>query len=353
MQLETFCGYPFNRVRVTAEGWVAFCCYMRPNGNQPMTSAYIGNVLQDSFDDIWFGKLAESVREETAAGQLHNICRKPGCPYSSQNPPYVKHEVIYNEYPTFLEIDLPNTHCNVGGLKPDPVKSPACIMCERSDPNFRPEEDHLFQVLDRIKNIVPNLSQIHVQGIAEPFFESSEFGYLAFDVLDALDFDKFAHKIIVSVTTNGTLFKQSVRHKYLSKVPNSVTTFSIDAATPETFKRIRIFDCFDKVVENICAFCREREPHRQHTRIHNNINTLNVHEVVGMVQLAHQAGVECVEFNPTDGFHRSILVNEDNCGLFRKAHNDIVAECERLGQNHNFIRPLDLGLVNRLVQLTL
>jgi hypothetical protein len=353
MNIDAFCEYPFGRVRVTAEGWVSFCCFMRPNPKDAHQDVYIGNVLEKTFDEIWFGEAAEAVRVSTAEGKLHKRCQRPGCPFSSAATPFPSKHIIYNEYPTFLEIDLPNTHCNVGGLRPDPITSPACIMCERSAPNFQPEEDHLFEVLGRLKHVMSNLGQIHIQGIAEPFYESREFGYLVFDVMDALEYDNFANQIMMSVTTNATLFKKSIREKWLNSAPKSHTTFSVDAATPETFKKIRIFDCFDLVVQNITDFCKERDPRRQYTKIHNNLNVLNVHEAVRMVQLAHNAGVDSVEFNPTDGFNRAIMVNEENCGLFHKAQDDIVEECNRLGMAYSFLRPLDLGMTSRLVQITL
>ncbi len=285
------------------------CCFMRSNQQQPEAEAYIGNVLEKSFDEVWFGDIAEEIRSETLAGRLHKKCQVPGCPYSSMAQPYPKKKIHYGEYPTFLEIDLPNTHCNVGGLTPDPIKSPACIMCERASPNFRPEEDHLFEVLAKVKYIVPKLDQIHIQGIAEPFYESSQFDYLLFDILDALDFDKYAHQITVSITTNGTLFKRSVRQEYINRIPHSITTFSIDASTPETFKKIRIFDCFDKVIENLYAFSNERVQGRQFTQIHCNVNTMNVHEVVGLVDIAHKANIGCLEFSPTDGFNMGIIAS--------------------------------------------
>ena len=72
-----------------------------------------------------------------------------------------------------------------------------------------------------------------------------------------------------------------------------------------------------------------------------------------MVEIAEKANVEYVEFNPTNGFNHKILVNEDNCGLFKKAQEDIIDECEKRGVPYHMIRPLDLGLTEQLVQLTL
>lgn len=326
---------------------------MRPDPLRDEADAYLGNVLQNTFDEVWFGPESEMVRQDTLAGRLSKKCQCPGCPFTSMSVPYPIKNIVYNEYPNFLEIDLPNTHCNVGGLSPNPDTSPACIMCERASPHFRPEKNHLFEVLDRIKHIVPNLQQIHIQGIAEPFYQTRADGYLLFDVLDALDFDKYADKITLSVTTNGTLFKKSVRQEYLKRAPHSITNFSIDAATPETFKRIRIFDCFDKVIENLYEFSTERIRNRQFLRIHNNINSMNVDEVIGMVHIAHRANVEFLELNPTNGFNHKILLNETNCGRFAKAQQDVIELCTQLGVPYNFIRPLDLGMTEHLIQLTI
>lgn len=351
MWIEAFCGYPFNRCRLTCEGNVAFCCFMRPSPIQSNAEAYIGNILETSFDEVWFGEIAEAIRKDTIEGKLHERCQTPACPYRGTGH-LTKKKIVYNEYPNFLEIDLPNTHCNVGGLNPGP-DSPACIMCERSSPHFKPEQDRLFDVLERVKNIVPNLSHIHIQGIAEPFYETRKSGFLLFDVLDALDFDAHAQRITLSLTTNGTLFKRSTRQEYLRRAPHSITTFSIDAANPETFKTIRIFDCLDKVLTNLYDFDTERDPQRQFLRINNNINILNVHEVLDMVEIGRKAHVDMIEFNPTDGHNRGILVSDENCGLFRKAQMDITEACQRYGIVCLFPRPLDQGFTDRLIQLTL
>jgi MoaA/NifB/PqqE/SkfB family radical SAM enzyme len=347
MQIDSFCSFPFNRIRLTSEGNVSFCCFQRPNPLEPKNKAYLGNVLENTFDEIWFSDLCEEIRMQTLQGNLHKKCQCPGCPFLNSKKPYPVNNIVYNEYPNFLEIDLPNTHCNVGGLQPS-AKHPACIMCERAAPFFRPEKDCLMEVLARIRHIVPNLYQIHIQGIAEPFFPVQG-GYLLFDVLEALGFEQSKNKITLSVTTNGTIFKKEIRQRYLAIAPNSITNFSIDASTPETYKAIRILDCFNQVLENMYAYDQERIREKQFLRVLYNINTMNVGEVIKMVHIGHKARAEYVEFNPTDGFNHKILVNESNCGLFWKAQQDIIAECTRLNQPYHFIRDLDLGLTQKVL----
>lgn len=356
MYIDGFCAYPFVRTRVTSEGNVAFCCFQRPpnsdygathNKDSPFKSAYIGNLFENTFDDIWFGDLAEEIREKTVDGDLHPLCQVPGCPFYSDKKPYPQEQIIYNEYPNFLEIDLPNTHCNVGLEQPN-EEHPACIMCERANSQFVPEKNRLWEVLPRIAHIVPNLHQIHVQGIAEPFWKD-----MIFQMMDLLHFDDYSDKITISTTTNGIPLNQKRREEWLRRAPHSITNFSIDAATPETYKKIRILPVFDQVLEHLYAYSAARIRKHQFLRTHFNLNTVNVHECLGMVHIAHKANVEYIEFNPTDGFNTPILVNEQNCGIFSKAQNDIIDECKRLGVPYSFLRPLDLGMTQRLVQLTL
>lgn len=346
MKIEAFCGWPFTRCRVTCEGNVAMCCFQRQDPRK-QNNPYLGNLLHNTFDEIWFSDLADDIRQQTLQGVLHEKCQCSGCPFTTIVKPYPTQEIIYNEYPTFLEIDLPNTHCNVGLEDPN-EKHPACVMCERAAPWFKTEENHLETVIKSVAKIMPNLQQIHIQGLAEPFWKN-----LLFQVLDWLNFDEYKYQCTVSVTTNGTIFKQKVREEYLHRCPHSITNFSIDAATPETYQTIRILPLFNQVLENLYAFNSERKRNRQFLRVCNNINLMNIHEAVSMVGIAAKADVEYIEFNPTDGFNWKILVNEENCGRFFRVQQDIIAECKRLKVPYNFIRPLDMGLTDRLVQITI
>ncbi len=343
MHVRPYCDYPWTKVRVTSEGYASFCCHMR---DQDPSDKIIGNVLEATFEEVWYGPVAEEVRKATLGNSLHYLCDCSGCPVKCG---IVKHhDLLYGEYPRSLEIDLPNTHCNVGGMLPT-LQNPACIMCERSHPNFKPEKERLKDVLKALKHIVQYLSNLHIQGLAEPFLQNSANGFLLFDVLDDLGFDKHAHQITFSTTTNATLLKSNVIDHYLKRVPKSNTVFSIDAANADTFKRIRIFDCFERVIDNIREFEAKRNRSSQFTKIHCNVNTLNVKEVPDIVRLARDLGVDTVEFNPTMGFNKDILVNQQNCGDFAKAELLAMRTGREIGQEVKIINPLDGGLFSYVI----
>lgn len=273
MEINAFCPHPFNRIHITGSGNVAMCDSQNP---------CIGNLENNIFDEIWFSETAEAIRQEVLAGRLHKQCN---CLIKTHS----EEKVIYNEYPNFLEIDLPVTQA----------------------------------VIEKIKHIVPNLIRIDIKG--EPFDKT------LFDVLDWLEFDQYKYKCSVGIVTNAILMGEQIRREYLNRCPNSITKVSVDS---------------DTIVENFYAFNRERIRNRQFLWLINSVNIMNVHKVVDMVRIGNKAKVEFVEFVSDN-------VDETNCGLFKRAQQKIVEECRRLNVACVFARPLDLGLSDMLVCKTL
>jgi hypothetical protein len=153
-QANTFCTLPFTRIRITSEGDVGFCCIHKP---------VVGNVLLQSFEDIWHGPLAEEVRKVTTQNKLRSSCAGRNCPYEFAQRKYQM--AVKSPYPTRIDLDLPNTHCNIGGTNPS-QDSPACIMCPRSSIYFRPEEDRVMEICERIKPYIRHLSNLHIQAVS-------------------------------------------------------------------------------------------------------------------------------------------------------------------------------------------
>lgn len=319
---NTFCTYPFQRLKVTCEGDVTMCCFQERK--------CLGNLLEKSFEDIWFGETADAIREATANNELHALCKIDACPYFHRQP--APTEITYQEYPTELEIDLPSQHCNIGGERPSHT-NPACLMCERHT-NFVWQEDRLDAVCGRLRPFVKWLNAVHIQGVAEPFWKNK-----IFQVITLLGLDKYRDKTFISTTTNGTLMNKAKRSQFL-EYPLSSLTWSIDAATPQTYRKIRRVDLYDKIIDNLMAYSEERKPN-QVLRIHNNINLLNIDEVEGMVEVAAKAKVDVIDFNPTCAVP-VICVDHENVKMFRDAQFKIVETAKRLGVKATFLRNLTL-----------
>jgi MoaA/NifB/PqqE/SkfB family radical SAM enzyme len=323
---ETFCTLPFSRIRITSEGNVGFCCIHKP---------IVGNILEKSFDEIWNGPLAEEVREVTKRNKLHSSCAGRYCPYEFGPRQYSS--IVKHEYPIRIDLDLPNTHCNIGGTNPS-IDSPACIMCPRSSVYFQPEEDKVLQICEKIKPYLAYVNNLHIQGIAEPFWKGK-----LFETLDALEFEKHKNRIEFSTFTNGTIFSKKVREEYLKRCPKSVTYISMDAATDATYRKIRIVDSFKKMQENFIAFGKERGTSNKLVSA-NNINAFNVSEIASMIDLAKLANVDWIEFNSTDANDENMLkfvINEDNQHLFKNAEKIIENKCKELNISYKILKSLE------------
>lgn len=304
-----------------------------------MQRGALGNILEVGYERVWRGLVAEKIRKQVADNELPVFCKTASCPYAHMG----KEERVWqmkpadnpHGFPTEIELDLPDSHCNVGGLKPD-SKNPACLMCERHLYGVV-QEDKVDEICHVIKPYIKYINKFHIQGIAEAFWKDK-----VFDIFDILDMQKYKKQVVISTTTNATILTKGRREKWLD-YPRSSLTFSIDAATADTFKLIRRWDAFDKVCENIRHYCKERKKGRQVAGIHNNLNLLNVNEGRQMVELAADLGVDFVDFNPTYGI-QEICVNKQNVHIFQKAQEEIRQASIKAGVKVTFMRDLTLGL---------
>lgn len=353
--VHAFCHLPFSRAKVSADGNLNMCCHQSEN-------SYLGNLFEESFEELWFGNFAEDIRTATREGRLHPVCNTAECPFKYLNVPQEMHTFEANAtgYPTELEFDLHGSHCNFGGTQP--ITEKTCIMCPRARPDFAEYlakyPDRTDELIKAVKHLTPYLKIINVLGIAEPFWKDK-----IFDVLDKLDFAAHRDDIEVWTTSNGSVFYEQKQQQFADLVRRSEIHFSIDAASRETFLKIRRNDCYDAICENIKAWCTKRDQYKRDgsgrhiVLLHNNINLLNIHEVPDMVRLAKWLGVDTLSLLPTHdcgGKHlgiEEILVSDKNYQRFAEAQHEAERVAKEIGQHISISRPLALGFEPKLVQL--
>ena len=323
-----FCSQPFETVRITCEGEVSVCCYLRKTS--------FGNVTQENFDDIWFGPKLNQLRKEIILGKLPIACQEAvGCPHQLGSRFPTTKEISVG-YPKRIDLDPPNTHCNIGGVTPSKEK-PACVMCERSSPSFRPQTtDRLFEILPRLEKLLEQVETIHIQGVAEALWKN-----YFFEALKSFSYEAYRHRIRIGTTTNGIVFDEKKQSRFFMECPLHEVFFSLDAATRPTYQKIRRLDAFETVVKHLTLFSKNR--HRSASSflaIQNNINLWNVHETQDMVLIAADCGADLICFNPTYGSPKSLLVTPTNAHLFQRAQDKAKETAHRRGISIQFVRPL-------------
>lgn len=357
-KIKAYCDWPFNKVKLNMDGDIKMCCHQRHDHS-------LGNVFQQSFDNIWFGPTANEVRRTVLHAKMHEMCNTAECPYRYKDiatlGSYKESDMNDNGYPIELEFDLHSTHCNFGGTEPTPET--ACFMCPRALPGFMKyiegHRDRTDELVQKIKFLMPDLKILNILGVAEPFWKDK-----IFDVMDSLDFKSHRDHIWFWTTSNGSIFTKK-RQEHLGEMTRkTLLNFSLDAATPETFTKIRRQNLFQQVCDNVRSWTSyRRELNKQgaeHTvSIHNNINIYNVREVPEMVRLAHDLGVDALTMIPTHDVGGTfyeishLLVNEKNAHIFQQAEDEARQVAEKLDFSVHFTRPLALGYNTELVQIKL
>lgn len=352
---NTFCPLPYTKLILNSYGHISMCCHQQ---------VQLG-VIDENTDilKVWKSDLAKEIRRATDKGDLHSSCKAwNSCPF------LVKERVLNpvrifkkSAYPTYLEICLPDKHCNVGGENPSP-QNPACIMCRRNF-NIPDQKDMTDLMCEKSKPLMPYLKHLCVLGIAEPFWKDA-----VFKIFEKLEFHRYKDQIEFTTNTNGICLNEKTANRFFEEVRMSDLSWSLDSATAETHQKIRRLDTFHFVISNLNRWIKLREKHggkKSHkVCIYNNINLLNVHEMTQMVELAHATQVDHMVMLPTyDQFGvvslHEICLNDKNVKVFKQASEKAMRRAEELGvqllysKRFDVVPPAVTNAGQELVQLQL
>jgi hypothetical protein len=91
MFVKTICRHPFLQVLLKSNGDLMFCEHQEKS---------FGNLTDSSFDDLWFGELADEIRVAVIDGNKHANCLVKDCPILK----FVD-KIEYGEYPAVLVLE--------------------------------------------------------------------------------------------------------------------------------------------------------------------------------------------------------------------------------------------------------
>jgi len=214
-----FCHLPFDTLQIDEDGDVQLCdCQL----HMPYT---IGNIYQDTLQNIWLSEAAERVRQSIidedftycnwACTHLHNLPSQP------EVSPVVRN------FPRTIKLDMDRS-CN--------LKCPSCregIIIEKNSTKI----DKQIEMFEQIKQwglANPTRPLIIVPtAIGEIFASHSGLQFLK----SLIDYPHDNLKI--RITTNGTLINRN--QELLKNIGHLIDSLSIsiDAATPETYAIVR------------------------------------------------------------------------------------------------------------------
>lgn len=212
-----------------------------------------------------------------------------------------------------------------------------CIMCVPDGKHKRDQIslEEFTTFFDQIKPVAEHLTLIGGETFMYPWFNQ---------VLDLLA----QHPITITIITNGTMLTEKISPR-LTALHALELKFSIDAATRDTYYRIRGRDVFDKVIANVKRFSDlTREMPNMRRILVYVVMRENLDEVLPFVDLARSLGVDRVYFQPVKHVRTWKVENGtgwlfdgsvQSCESFSDEYNAVMRQardkCELLGLGHD------------------
>jgi molybdenum cofactor biosynthesis enzyme MoaA len=197
-------------------------------------------------------------------------------------------------FPSILEIET-STHCNI---------NPPCVMCYPRLFDKRQFKGEIAKSVSEKLNLhLSHFRTISLHGVGEPLL-----GKNLFVILDNINTDMTD----VQFNSNGLLLTEEMSRKLIAKKLKLID-FSLDAATPETYKKIRRSD-FTRVMKNIRKLKEiKNELDVKYPVIKFNMTLMNENlpEVIPFIEMASRFGAEIVHLGLLNPYKEYRVENED------------------------------------------
>ena len=195
--------------------------------------------------------------------------------YMSRDPAVIKTLFEANPYPNYIEMEAIQGYCPLN-----------CVMCEKEYWNEKPMMLS-FKDFKHAMDQFPDLKWAGNNGLGDPFL-NPEYQQM----VKYLDDKNVCQEIYLTSKT----FEKGDIEKFLDYKAFIFLKFSFDAATKETYEKIRVNGDYDKVIDNIIRFDREKKRRGRYfpeLQFHYILMKNNIHEAEQYIQMIHDLGVNC------------------------------------------------------------
>jgi MoaA/NifB/PqqE/SkfB family radical SAM enzyme len=159
-----------------------------------------------------------------------------------------------------------------------------CTTCPRTFEQLEPPADMGWELFTTIVGQFPHITRVVLHGVGEPMMVPA---------LPRMIRYLKDRGVYVLFNTNGTLLTRRAGEQLIAAGLDELRV-SLDAATPESFARVRGRDLFNRIVRNVCAFTRlQRESGYALPRVSLWLTGLKetIAELPAFVRLADEMGV--------------------------------------------------------------
>lgn len=223
-------------------------------------------AIGDEYGDMLVNQMGQAAPDKEALEANYRACDEQ----------WAAGETEITARPRVLTIET-TQYCNI-----------SCVMCTHGLEDTKAKRAHFpRELVPRLREVIDGASIIQLHGEGEPMMNPAFWDMLALTHASQ-------H---VCINSNGVLFNAANIGRILDSHLSEIS-FSLDAATPETYRKIRGAD-FGKVVGNIRALIEERNRRGQDGPMVSMNMTLmreNVEEAPLFVDLVHELGAHQAQF---------------------------------------------------------
>ena len=274
----------------------------------------IGNLKTRTLYSIWNGEAARAIRRAIYSNNVEHFCDSLTCPIVKAGKMIPLEGKTPSDYPydgfndTILaDIESGNDFMNSFptrfSLGFDDRCNLRCIMCPRSSAHPMFDDSLAEKVFRELKEHSKDIRSIQLSGNGDPFVIPR---YREF--LQKSDPAHYPNLRII-VLTNGQLLDgkmwETIRHNRFESIK-----VSVDAATKETYSKIRIGGSWDRLLENLSLLGKLRnEGAFAAFQINMTVMRANYHEVYEFIELGRSVGATNVLFQMIfDTWHQQDFV---------------------------------------------
>jgi len=286
--IEKFCNNPFERVHISMNGNVYVCCSGWTNGFS------IGNAFRENFNEIWNSEAAQEIRKTVLDGSF-KYCNAKKCPRMVANRLFdktiieqyksiIKNEkILMDKGPKHFSLNYDNT-CNI-----------YCPSCRDHITKLSPEEIRKrieFQNSLLNTKYINNARRITVSGVGDCLSSN-----VYKDLFDKINEERFPNLKII-LRTNGLLLNSNTWER-LKNVHYAIDriSISIDAATEDTYEKLRRGGRFSQLLKNLEFISGIKETNQIRVKLNFVVQKENYREMKDFVVMAKKFNFNRVAFN--------------------------------------------------------
>ena len=231
--------------------------------------------------------------------------------YWTSNPELIKFQYAKKQQPHYLEIEV-STTCNL-----------KCTMCEHTHWNEK-NQNMSFEDFKKIVNQFPQLKWLGMTGIGESYCNPEYPKMLEWIKKKGIYVENF----------DNFCFMDEEKVKQMVDLSMDKMYVSLDAATKETYEKIRVGANWEKVIENICRLDRyKKEKHSAFPELwfHFIVSKDNKHEMIKYLDMIHKLKIDVKQVQFTILLHAYKEIEDKFVTLSDEEKAEVVSHAMKLG----------------------